>query len=197
MPDAFPHGEHESHRAAIASQTPRRSRVPRSRRRRVGRVILASLVLVVLVLIVVQVVVVPWWTAAPDTVQVTITHTAGNGSAPGVVTTSYDRTVHDPALARRLQRDLEALPTAPPNAVFSCPGFYNYDTYTLTWSRAGFFVEWAGTDTPGCTLWGDVTLIYHQSTHLPRSDTIFVDVHTLLGAPLPQCFRTPDCRSGS
>lgn len=161
-----------------------------------GRVILMSLAFVVLALILVQVVAVPWWTAAPDTVEVTVTHHAGNGSAPDVVTTIYDRTMHDPALARRLQRDLEALPTFSSNAPSSCPSFYTYDTYTLTWSRAGIFVEWATVNTPGCPLWDDVTLIYYETHRPPTSDTIYVDLHTLLGAPLPLCVvaSEPDCR---
>jgi hypothetical protein len=202
MPDAFPHGEHDSHRAAIARQTPQRSEAARShgrRRRRLGRVLVVSILLVVIALIIVQVVAVPLWTAAPDTVQMTVMHHAGNGSAPDVVTTIYDRTVHDAVMARRLQHDLAALPTVPLNSIFSCPGFYNYDTYTLTWSRAGFFVEWASADPPGCATWGDVTLIYHESVHLPRSDTIYVDMHTLLGAPLPLCGKPPEpnCRLGT
>ncbi|MGH2517134.1 MAG: hypothetical protein ACRDHP_15900 [Ktedonobacterales bacterium] len=145
---------------------------------------------IIVVLILVQVVGVPLWTAAPDTVQVTVTHTAPNGHGPDSVTTTtttiYDRTVHDAALAQRLQRDLAALPTLSPFDHVSCPGALNntYDTYTLTWSRAGFFVERASAGTPWCTLWSDITLIYHESTHLPRSDTIFVDLHAALGTPL-------------
>ena len=153
-----------------------------------ARVLRIALILsaTIVVLILVQVVGVPLWTAAPDTVQVTVTHTAPNGHGPDSVTTIYyDRTVHDAELAQRLQRDLAALPTIPPNSVVSCPSFYPYDTYTLTWSRGSFFVEWASTDTPGCTLWRDITLIYHESTHLPQSDTIFVDLHTAMGVPLP------------
>lgn len=157
--------------------------------------LVVSVMVIVIALVVVQIVVVPLWTAAPDTVQVTVIHHAGNGSAPDVVSTIFDRTMHEPAVAQRLQRDLAALPTVSPFANESCPPhFYPYDTYTLTWSRAGLFVETASADTSGCTLWDDVTLISDERDHLPRSDTIFVDLHTLLGAPLPPCFRAPTCR---
>jgi hypothetical protein len=122
------------------------------------------------------------WTAAPDTVRMTITEHAGNGSAPAVDTTIFDRTVHDAALAQRLQRDVTALAIELPIARIACPQSRDtYDTYTLTWSRSGLFVEQAYTIATGCRTWIEDGVLYR----LPTSDTIYFDLHAALGVPLP------------
>lgn len=185
----------------MASQTPQQPEAPQApgqrRRRRLRRTVVVSIALVLVAVIVVLVVGLPWWTAAPDTVRVTVTQHAANSGKPDIVTTIYDHTAHDAALAQRLQRDLAALPIIPRGDPVSCELFYPYDTYTLTWSRSGLVVEQASASTPVCDLWVEHTEIFHEATHLPRSDTIFVDMHTMLGAPLPPCFRTPTCRPGA
>lgn len=122
------------------------------------------------------------WTAAPDTVRAIITHHTGNGSAPDVVTTIFDRTAHDPVLAQQLQRDLAALPILSPTDRFACPDMLpSYDTYSLEWSRAGLYVEQATADTTGCAFWREDGLL----VRLPQSDIIYTDLHAALDTPLP------------
>ncbi|HEX6797994.1 MAG TPA: hypothetical protein VF116_09815 [Ktedonobacterales bacterium] len=164
-------------------QIPERPEAAGKPRRRPNRVQVLRIVLIAIAVGAALIVGVRIWTAAPDTVRVIITHHAGNGSAPDVVTTVYDRAVHDAALAQRLQRDLAALPIASPIDRMSCPSYYNYDTYILEWSRSGLFVERAAADTPGCTVWIEDSVI----ARYPTSETIFLDMNTMLGTPLPQC----------
>lgn len=206
-------------------QIPDRPEVAGEPRRRMNRARLLGIVFIVITAAAVLIVGLRLWTAGPDTVRVTITRHTDIDGAPDAVSTIFDRSVHDAALAQQLQRDLAALPIEPPLDPIACPQSREiYDTYTLTWSRSGLFVEQAYANATGCQVWiedgviarlprsnmiyldmhaalgaplpPDVTAIFHDATHLPRSDTIFVDMHTLLGAPLPPCFRAPTCRPG-
>ena len=156
---------------------------PGKRRRRLNRLQVLRIALIVIAVGAVLIQGVRIWTAAPDMVRIIITHHAGNGSAPDVVTITYDHTVHDAALAQRLQHDLAALPIASPLDRRSCPLYYNYDTYTLDWSRSGLFVERAAADTPGCTVWIEDGMIGRY----PTSGALFVDMNAMLGTPLPLC----------
>lgn len=174
-------------------QIPERPGAPGKRRQRLSRAQALRVALIVIAVGAVLIVGIRLWTAGPDTVRIIITHHAGNGSAPDVITTFNDHTVHDAALAQRLQRDLAALPMASPLDRMSCPGYYNYDTYTLEWSRSGLFVERAAASTPGCTVWIEDGLIIRY----PTASALFVDMNAMLGTPLPPCFRTPTCRPGA
>lgn len=151
-------------------------------RRPRNRVFMVRVGLIVITVITALIVGMRIWTTAPDAVRVTITQHVGNSSAPAVDTTIFDRTVHDAALAQRLQRDVAALAIELPIEPVSCPqSRETYDTYTLTWSRSGLFVEQAYTIATGCRMWIEDGALYR----LPTSDTIYFDLHAALGVPLP------------
>ena len=122
------------------------------------------------------------WTAAPDTVRVTVTQHGENSSAPAVGATIFDQTVHDVALAQRLQRDVATLAIELPIGPIACPQSSEiYDTYTLTRSRSGVFVEQAYANATGCRMWIEDGVLYR----LPTSDAIYFDLNAALGTPLP------------
>lgn len=167
-------------------QIPDRPTVAGKPRRRMSRAHVLRIALIAIAVGAVLIVGIRLWTAGPDTVRIIITQYRGISDAPDVVTTLYDHTVHDAALAQRLQRDLSALPIAPPIYRSSCPSYNPYDIYTLAWSRSGLFVEQATASTAGCDQWIEDGVIVRFST----SDAIFQDMHAALGTPLPPLVRS-------
>lgn len=152
-------------------------------RRHRNRMFMLRVGLIVITAMTVLIVGMRIWAAAPDAVRVTVTQHVGNSSAPAVNTMIFDRTVHDAALAQRLQRDVAALAIELPIEPISCPQSQEtYDTYTLTWSRSGQFVEQAYTNATGCRTWIEDGVIFR----LPTSDAIYFDLNAVLGAPLPR-----------
>jgi hypothetical protein len=107
------------------------------------------------------------WTHGPDTVRVVITRDLfrGDGSHiySGRRTVLLDRTIHDPAVAQRLQRAVDAVPLAITNLTLWthpsdngglwAPDPLGIDGYTLTWSRNGMVVETAVGYEAGPNLW--------------------------------------------
>jgi hypothetical protein len=106
------------------------------------------------------------WVSTPDAVRITIIHVDGDdGLRPAISTLTLDRTIHNGAVAQRLQRDLAALPLADPFALYSCPigpgNGYTYNAYSLTWYRAGLPVEQASASQTGCAMWHDDGVFVH------------------------------------
>lgn len=169
-------------RAAMWLHIPERPDLADRPRRPWNRAFMVRVGLIVITVITVLIVGMRIWTAAPDAVRVTVTQHAGNGSAPAVDTTIFDQTAHDAPLAQRLQRDVATLAIEPPFESIACPqSRETYDTYTLTWSRSGVFVEQAYANATGCRMWIEDGVILR----LPTSDAIYFDLHAALGAPLP------------
>lgn len=123
------------------------------------------------------------WTAGPDGVHVVVTqHTGGDAGTPARAIVIYNRTIHDPALAQWLQRDVAALDLVNPLATYSCGvGTYTYTSYSLQWSRAGLVTETATNDATGCSTWTEDGIIRRVLT----SNAIYTDMAAALGTPVP------------
>ena len=123
------------------------------------------------------------WTEGPDSVRVVVTqHTGGDAGTPARTTVIYDRTIHGPSLAQRLQRDIAALDLVNPLATYSCAvGTYTYTSYSLQWSRAGLATETAINDATGCSTWTEDGII----RRMPTSNAIYTDMAAALGTPVP------------
>jgi hypothetical protein len=169
-------------RAAMWLHIPERPELADRPRRPWNRAFMVRVGLIVITVITVLIVGMRIWSAAPDTVRVTVTQHGENSSAPAVDTTIFDQTMHDAALAQRLQRDVAALAIEQPLEPIACSQSSEvYDTYTLTWSRSGVFVEQAYANATGCRTWLEDGVIFR----LPTSDAIYFDLHAALGAPRP------------
>ncbi len=100
-----------------------------------------------------------WTSVPPDAVHITVTQVTRDpvyGVTRPIKRVIYDRTIQSDAIAQRLQRDFMPIDdlTFDPFAAHLCqhvPDTYN--TYTLTWYRAGLPVEQASSDPTGCFLW--------------------------------------------
>jgi hypothetical protein len=122
------------------------------------------------------------WTSGPDAVHITITHVDGHdGMRPATKTVTYDRTIHDGAVAQRLQRDLATIPIQTDHfAAYTCPRDHQtYDAYTLTWYRAGLPVEHASADRTGCDIWLDDGVFFHVPA---GADALYADIAAALRA---------------
>jgi hypothetical protein len=120
------------------------------------------------------------WTSVPsDAVRITITYVDGHdGMRPASKTVTLDRTIHDGAVAQRLQRDLAALPLTDPFATVACPSGHGYtcDAYTLRWYRAGLPVEQASANRTFCATWVEDGVFFHSPVNV---DAFYADI----GAP--------------
>lgn len=100
-----------------------------------------------------------WTSVPPDAVHITITQvTAGPvyGALHPLKRVIYDRTIQSDASAQRLQRDFMPIDDLTFDPFAASPCFHvpdTFDTYTLTWYRAGLPVEQASSDPTGCALW--------------------------------------------
>jgi hypothetical protein len=119
-----------------------------------------------------------WMSVPPDAVHITIDHLLLDEEVRYVVA---DRTIHDGAVARRLQRDFTALPLQGLLDAAACPssrfGGRIYDTYTLTWYRAGLPVEQAHVDDTGCAIWRDDGVFFRRSY---GAQTLYADIEAAL-----------------
>lgn len=115
----------------------------------------------------------------PDTIRITITHVGDVTRANPPVTVVTDRSIHDAALAVHLQHELATMPLVPvPSTPTYCAmGANSYDTYTLTWYRAGLAVEQASASPgSGCAFW-KATTAGGESLYLPAgAPPIYADI---------------------
>jgi hypothetical protein len=123
-----------------------------------------------------------WTIVPPDAVHITISRVdASNAPQPIIQTITVDRTIHKSAVAQRLQQDLARLPFPPPNpfATYTCLHDRSiYDTYTLTWYRAGLPVEHAEAHRTGCGWWWVDHFFLHLAT--PGAETLYADIDAAL-----------------
>ncbi len=133
-----------------------------------------------------------WTSMPPDAVHITITHVDGDdGMRPVIKTVTTDRTISNSAVAQRLQRDLTAMPLIlDPFASLGCPmgspygTSFIYDTYTLTWYRAGVPIEQASVDDLGCAIWRDDGVFFHR----PYGDQVlYADIDAAIAAHDRSC----------
>jgi hypothetical protein len=122
-----------------------------------------------------------WTSVPPDAVHITITQITGDpvyGLTRPIKTIIYDRTIQSDASAQRLQRDFTRMPIAgfifDPFAASSCLHVPNpYDTYALTWYRAGLPVEQASSDPTGCGDWQSDNVFVLD---VPNAKTLYADI---------------------
>ncbi len=111
-----------------------------------------------------------WTSVPPDAVRITITQNTADpvyGVLHPLKRVIYDRTIQSDASAQRLQRDFARMPiiglTFDPFAAYLCNHVPDtFDTYTLTWYRAGLPVEQASTDPSGCRRWQSDGVFVHS-----------------------------------
>lgn len=122
------------------------------------------------------------WTWWPDTVHITVIQRDNLGHTRMV----YDRTIHNMALAQRLQRDADAfaLPDLNPLATTTC--LPAVTTYIIQWSRFGLPTEQVSDATDngvnGCTnLWLEDGFIPRQPSY---RTVIYADM-AQAGVPKP------------
>jgi hypothetical protein len=122
-----------------------------------------------------------WTSVPPDAVRITITQNTPD-SAHGVLLplqrVIYDRTIRNHAIAERLHRDFARMPifdlTFDPFAAYPCIShlYSAFDTYALTWYRAGSPLEQASTDPTDCRLWESDGVFVHEGDQ----DTLNADI---------------------
>lgn len=111
-----------------------------------------------------------WTSVPPDAVRITITQNSADpvyGVLRPIKQVIYDRTIQSGATAVRLHRDFARMRIAgytfDPFAAYLCGHVISpYDTYTLTWYRAGLPVEQASTDPSGCRRWQSDGVFVHS-----------------------------------
>jgi hypothetical protein len=118
-------------------------------------------------------------------VHITITSVnTHDGMHPATKTVTFDRTIHDGAVAQRLQRDLAGMPISDLTfdlfAAYLCNHVPNpYDIYALTWYRAGLPVEQASSDPTSCGNWQSDGIFVHGAIY---PNVLYADIAAATGS---------------
>jgi hypothetical protein len=124
-----------------------------------------------------------WTSVPPDAVHITVTHVERDPDTYRTLTrrVAFDRTIHDDAVAQRLQRDLAALPLTNPFETTSCAiGPPNYNDYALTWSRFGLPVEQASLSHPCGATWVEDGVFFHAPVN---TNALSADIAAAIAFP--------------